>query len=157
MIKGNLVAIFIAPQIGHPMQAVDQVQGIPGRGLQGDHHFRPAGQELERWDPGEEVTLIEAETIESVNTDLDLDIGLGEARRNLVTRGVPLNQLVGRRFNIGDVSLRGIELCEPCAHLAGMTRKEILPALVHRGGLRAQLLSEGVIRIGDVISGNTSG
>jgi MOSC domain-containing protein YiiM len=75
-----------------------------------------------------------------------------ETRRNILTRGVRLNDLVGREFSVGEVRLRGIRLCEPCSHLAGLTGRNVIPAFTHRGGLRAQILSGGTIRVGDGIS-----
>ena len=97
------------------------------------------------------MTLIEIETIEALQREVKLEIGPGDARRQIVTRGVPLNHLVGQEFTVGEVAVRGIRLNEPCAHLASLTDKKILPGLVHRGGLRAQILTEGVIRPGDEI------
>jgi len=75
----------------------------------------------------------------------------GDARRNIVTRGVPLNHLVGKEFTLGGVTLRGVRLCEPCTHLEGLTEKGVLTGLIHRGGLRAQIIKDGTIRVGDAI------
>jgi len=84
--------------------------------------------------------------------DNELAIAPGEARRNVITRGTPLNHLVGREFVVGSVRLRGIRLCEPCSHLEGLTRRGVLAGLIHRGGLRAQILVGGEIRVGDPIT-----
>ena len=83
--------------------------------------------------------------------ELSVDYGLSDSRRNVVTRGVPLNHLVGREFWIGDVKARGLKLCEPCSHLQKLSHEKVLPGLVHRGGLRAQILSEGTIRVGETV------
>jgi MOSC domain-containing protein YiiM len=98
------------------------------------------------------VTLIESEAIDAVNRDYAMRIDPIETRRNILTRGVALNHLVGKEFSVGNVRLRGLELCEPCKHLEGMTRPGVMRALVHRGGLRAQILQGGVVSVGDSIS-----
>jgi MOSC domain-containing protein YiiM len=102
-------------------------------------------------DTGWEITLIEIEALQAIHRDYDVPLNPGESRRNILTQGIPLNHLVGKEFMVGEVSLLGIRLCEPCAHLAGLTQKKVLPALVHRGGLRAKLLTEGIIRRGDSV------
>jgi len=102
--------------------------------------------------PIREVSLIEAETVEALGRDHGLSVEPGETRRNITTRGVPLNHLVGRKFRVGSVTLRGVELCEPCKHLVDVTGKEsLLPTLVHRGGLHAQVVEGGEIRLGDPV------
>jgi MOSC domain-containing protein YiiM len=95
--------------------------------------------------------LIEAEAIEALRQEFKIEFGLGESRRNVVTRGVPLNHLVDREFWIGEVRVRGLRLCEPCSHLQKLSNEKVLPGLVHRGGLRAQILTEGMIRIGESV------
>jgi MOSC domain-containing protein YiiM len=97
------------------------------------------------------VTLIEVEALEALQRDYGVELQPSESRRNIVTRGVALNHLIGREFSVGDVRLRGLELCEPCGHLEGLTRPGVKQGLIHRGGLRAQILSEGVINVGDRI------
>jgi MOSC domain-containing protein YiiM len=95
--------------------------------------------------------LIEAEAIEAFGHEFQIDFDLGASRRNIVTRGVPLNHLVGKEFWIGEVKARGIKLCEPCSHLQRLSHPKVLPGLVHRGGLRAQILTEGTIRVGQTV------
>ena len=102
-------------------------------------------------DPDFELTLIEAEAVEALARDYGLQLEPGNARRNLVTRGVALNHLVGREFKIGDVLIRGIRLCEPCEQLQRVTGKQLIKGLRHRGGLRAQILTEGTIHMGDLV------
>ena len=92
------------------------------------------------------------EALDALQREYGIELAPGEARRNLVTRGVPLNHLVGREFTIGDVKIRGIRLCEPCSHLQALTKRPVIKGLRHRGGLRAQILSEGVIKVGDRVS-----
>jgi len=149
MFEGKVISINITPQAEAPMQSVDEVRAIPGRGLEGDRYFDNKGRapEVKR-----ELTLIEAEAIEAFKSEISVDYGLGDSRRNVVTRGVPLNHLVGKEFWVGEVKARGIMLCEPCSHLQKLTVKQVLPGLVHRAGLRAQILTEGTIRVGATVS-----
>lgn len=133
------------------MQSVSSVEAVVAKGLKGDRKFRnPSHPKKDT--PDREVTLIESEAIDAVNRDYALRIDPIETRRNILTRGVALNHLVGREFTVGPVRMRGIMLCEPCTHLEALTRKGVMRALVHRGGLRAQVLDGGTIRVGDPIS-----
>ena len=149
MFEGTVISINIAPEAEAQMESVAEVRAIPGRGLAGDRYFDNKGRtpQVDR-----ELTLIEAEAVEAMKRELNVDYGLGDSRRNVVTRGVPLNHLVGKEFWVGEVKALGIKLCEPCAHLQKLTVKQVLPGLVHRGGLRAQILTEGTIRVGAVVS-----
>jgi len=147
--RGNVVSIHIAHRKGAPMVAIPCARVYAGRGIEGDRYFTRTGTYSHRSNPGREVTLIEIETIEALKRDYGIDLNPGDARRNIVTRGVALNQLVGKTFYVGEVMVRGVGLCEPCSHLAELTQKEVLPALVHRGGLRAQVLNDGIVRPGD--------
>lgn len=133
------------------MSAVEKARAIPGKGLEGDRYHSQTGTFSNKPGPAREVTLIEIEALEALKRDYGIELGLGSSRRNLVTRGVPLNHLVGREFRVGEVTLRGIRLCEPCSHLEGLTRPGVIRGLVHRGGLRAQILTEGTICAGDTI------
>jgi len=156
MFTGEVVAIYIASDEGKPTESVSEVRAHKGRGLEGDRYARHEGKFSQKEDPGREVTLIESEAIAALNKDYDFDLGLGGSRRNIVTRGVPLNHLVGQEFQVGETTLRGVKLCEPCGYLEGLTEKGIRNGLVHRGGLNAQIVSEGLIRAGDEISGGAS-
>ena len=150
MFEGTVVSINIASEAEAPMQSVNEVRAVPGHGLEGDRYFAQKGT---FWKPeaSRELTLIEAEAIEALKRELAVDYGLTDSRRNVVTRGVPLNHLVGREFWIGEVKARGLKLCEPCSHLQRLSHEKVLPGLVHRGGLRAQILSEGMIRVGETV------
>ena len=152
MWKGNLVSINITASAGQPMQPVEKIRALPGVGLEGDRYATRQGTYSSQDDGSRQVTLIESEAIEALRSEAGIQLPQAEARRNLVTRGVPLNHLVGRTFRVGEVTLRGIRLCEPCQHLAGLTQAGVLPGLVHRGGLRAEILNEGIIRVGDPIT-----
>lgn len=148
---GEVVSIHIAEKAEAPMQSVDRVRAIPGKGLEGDRYFNAKGTYSDRPGPAREITLIESEAIEAMARDNELTIARGASRRNVTTRGAPLNHLVGQEFDVGHVRLRGIRLCEPCSHLERLTRNGVIAGLVHRGGLRAQILTEGEIRVGDAI------
>jgi len=150
MFEGTVVSINIAPEAEAPMQSVSEARAVPGRGLEGDRYFDQKGT-FSKPLPDRELTLIEAEAIEAMKRELSVDYGLSDSRRNVVTRGVPLNHLVGREFWLGEVKARGLRLCEPCSHLQKLSHEKVLPGLVHRGGLRAQILTEGTIRIGETI------
>ncbi|MGD0417140.1 MAG: MOSC domain-containing protein [Terriglobales bacterium] len=148
---GTVESIYVASAAQGPMQAVGQVVAIPGAGLEGDRYALKLGT-FYKPEPDYELTLIEAEAIEALRRDYQVELAAGDARRNIVTRNVPLNHLVGKEFAIGDVRIRGIRLCEPCDHLQNVTGKPVLKGLLHRGGLRAQILTPGTIRVGDVVS-----
>ena len=157
MFQGTLEAIFIGPMKREPMQRVDSVSAIAGVGLEGDRHATGSGT-FSRGSakPGNphfprdrQVTLIESEAIEAVNRDCELEFEAAQSRRNLLVRGVPLNHLIGKEFVIGEVRIRGLRLCEPCGHLEKLTVSGIEKALLHRGGLRAEILTTGTLRSGD--------
>jgi MOSC domain-containing protein YiiM len=148
---GEVVSIHIADKAEASMRSVDRVRAIPGKGLEGDRYFSARGTYSDRPGPGREVTFIESEAIEAMARDNDITLPPGASRRNVMTRGAPLNHLVGQEFEVGRVRLVGIKLCEPCSHLESLTKKGIIAGLVHRGGLRAKILTEGEIRVGDSI------
>jgi MOSC domain-containing protein YiiM len=152
MFEGKLLAIHIAPQAGQPLQSIEQTRAVPGRGLEGDRYFNGLGNYSDKPGPDREITLIESEALQALLEESGIVLAANETRRNLLTAGVPLNHLVGKQFRVGEVTLRGIRLCEPCNYLAKLTLPQVTPALVHRGGLRAQVVSEGMIRIGDAIT-----
>ena len=149
---GRIESIHIATTAEATMRGVAEIRAIAGVGLEGDRYATRTGSFSAKPKPGRQITLVEAEAIEALERELGLKLAPGETRRNLVTRGVALNHLVGREFQVGAVRLRGHELCEPCGDLARMTGKpQILPGLVHRGGLRAEILEGDLIRVGDPI------
>jgi len=150
MWQGIVDSIYIASDGKAPVHSVDSVKAIPGQGLEGDRYASGKGTFFKPT-PDHELTLIESEAIEALKRDYDVDIIAGGARRNVITRGVPLNHLVGQEFLIGEVRVRGIRLCEPCSHLESLTGKSLIKGLRHRGGLRAQILSAGIFRSGDVV------
>jgi MOSC domain-containing protein YiiM len=151
MNTGTVEFIYIAPAATAPTVAVKEVLAIPGVGLEGDRYALGQGT-FSKPEPDYELTLIEAEAIEALKCDYNVELAPGEARRNLVTRGIALNHLVGRDFQIGEVKAHGIRLCEPCDHLQRLTGRQLIKGLRHRGGLRAQILTQGAIRVGDSLS-----
>jgi MOSC domain-containing protein YiiM len=151
MAAGTIVEVFIAPAAAAPTVSVREARAVAGAGLEGDRYFAHSGTFSKRSTPDHQVTLIESEAIEAARRDCGVEIGPGQSRRNLVTRGVALNHLVGREFTAGGARLRGLRLCEPCGHLERLTKPGIKDALVHRGGLRAEIIAGGVIRPGDAI------
>jgi MOSC domain-containing protein YiiM len=150
MWNGTVDSIHIAPAAKAPTMALEQVEAIPGAGLVGDRYFLKQGTFFKP-EPQHELTLIEAEAIEAALREYKVSLAPGAARRNVVTREVPLNHLVGRDFLLGEVRVHGIRLCEPCSHLEALTGLPMIKALRHRCGLRAQILTQGVIRVGDVV------
>lgn len=140
--------IFIAEKsLGKQLQ-VDKINLITGKGIVGDRNFNKA-----KW-PGQNITFIEMEEIEAFNNNYQQRIQLADTRRNVITQGIRLNDLVGKEFLIGDVRFKGVELCEPCAILGKLlsndtlTKKEVVKAFTHKSGLRADVLSDGEIQSG---------
>jgi hypothetical protein len=142
--SGVVAALLVAPEAEAPVVPVDSAVAIAGRGLEGDRYAAGRGT-FSGPGRGYELTLVEAETL------AELDISWRQARRNVVIRGTSLNPLVGRRFRVGGVECVGRRLAEPCAHLERLSGSGLLRPLVHRGGLRADILLSGTIRLGDEV------
>jgi len=137
--------IHIADTRGGPVRALASVEALPGIGLSGDRNATQHNAD------SCDLTLIEAEAVEGLAAS-GITLDPGESRRNLTTRGVRLNDLVGKEFWIGEVLALGVELCEPCTHLVALTGKPLIKPLAHRAGLRADLLASGRISVGDRIA-----
>jgi MOSC domain-containing protein YiiM len=137
----TVVAIHIGPVSSGPLEAVTSARAFAGKGLDGDRNFSPSGVAA-----GEALTLVEEEAVE------DVGLPAGATRRQLTVRGVRLSDLVGKRFKVGEVECLGVELCEPCLHLQELTRPGLIKDLAHRGGLRADILSDGTISVGDAVT-----
>ena len=144
---GTVETLSVAPSAGEPAQIVPEVRALAGKGLEGDRHVDGAGT-FPSGVPGSALTLIEAEVCESFDPPLQPS----EHRRNVVTRGIDLNGLVGYEFTVGEVRCRGMRLCEPCTVVQRYAGRPVLRALVHRGGLRADILADGVVRVGDPVA-----
>lgn len=149
--SGTIVAIHLAPTAGEPMVSVTTATAIAGAGLEGDRYALGTGH----WSPirraGDQLTLIEDEEVESIAAQHGLDLPRGATRRNLTTRGIRLDGLIGRHFRIGQVTCRAVRRCEPCTYLDGLLDQRALEALVHRAGIRVEILSGGPISIGDAV------
>jgi len=146
---GKVISIQIAPDGGAALASVEKVNAVAGQGLEGDRYFLRKGTYSKKHKPSREATFIEAEALEGLGREYELELSSLESRRNITTRGVALNHLVGKTFRVGGAVFKGLELCEPCGHLEQMTGRQVRAGLVHRGGLRAEILESGLISIGD--------
>jgi len=145
---GRVEAINIAADLEGECRSVEVVEALAGQGLLGDRYFADAPREQGE---GRDITLIQAEALEGLQDEHGIELSGAESRRNVLTRGIDLNALVGRRFSVGEAECVGIELCEPCNHLQKMTQPGVLRGLVHRGGLRADVVRGGRIAVGDAV------
>ena len=143
---GKLLAIIIGATLEGTLHSVDSARAVPGSGLEGDRYFNPSNSE-----PGRDLTLIEFESLQALEAETGIHLELNQQRRNLVTQGVRLNPLIGRTFRIGEVTARGVRLCNPCQHLEDLTQPGVLVGLIERAGLRADILTQGTIHAGDSI------
>lgn len=139
---GRVEAIFVSAEHGELPRPVESVRAIAGKGLEGNRYF-------DEGKPATELTLIEAEALEALEAEHGIELDGASSRRNVLTRGVRLNDLVGKRFRVGELECRGVELCEPCSHLEQMTKPGVITGLVHRAGLNAEILRGGELRPGD--------
>lgn len=143
---GTVEGIHVTPERAGRCEPVARANVVAGHGIEGDRHFG----EHERGS-GKDLTLIAAESLETLEREHDIALEPGESRRQVTTRGVDVNALVGRRFTVGSVEAVGIELCEPCNHLASLTEPGVLRGLVHRAGINADVISGGEIAVGDAV------
>ena len=144
-VEGRVEGIFITLEHGEVPVGVESVRALAGRGLEGNRYF------FDEAPPGNALTLIAAEAVEAMEAEHGISLEAAATRRNVLTRGIDVNALVGRRFRIGKVECHGVELCEPCAHLESMTKVGVIKGLVHRGGLNADILTDGEIIVGDTV------
>jgi MOSC domain-containing protein YiiM len=143
---GKVEHIHVAPRKAAPVEPVESVNVLAGRGVEGDRKF---GEHI-RGD-GKDLTLIPAESLEMLEAEHGIALQPGESRRQVTTRGIDVHELVGRRFTVGTVEAVGIELCEPCSHLEKLTQKGVMRGLVHRAGINADVVSDGRIALGDEV------
>jgi MOSC domain-containing protein YiiM len=144
-VPGRVEGIFIGPKYELP-EPVQSVRALAGRGLEGNRYFFDGDAP-----PGRALTLVAAEALADGAAESGIELEAGESRRNVLTRGIDLNALVGERFRVGDVECLGVELCEPCTTLEKLTRPGVIKAYVHRAGLNADILTDGEISVGDVV------
>ena len=149
MEPGSVVLISIAQAGGEAISSLDEVRAVAGQGLEGDRYQFGTGSFSQKPGTGRQVTLIEAEALDDVARICGEQMAYGASRRNIVTRGVALNDLMNREFQVGDVRLRGVRLCDPCS--VAFPDADVKRALENRGGLRADILSDGLIRVGDAV------
>ena len=129
-----------------PITEMNSIKVLANQGIEGDRHFS------EYNDPYNQLSLIESENIDYYNIKYGLNIPYIDFRRNVVTKGVKLNDLVGKRFFVGDVELEGIDLCRPCRHLCEVLNQDnIIKEFLRRGGIRCQILSSSTLTVGDKI------
>ena len=144
MDEGRVEGIFIGPKYELP-GSVERVRAVAGRGLEGNRYF------FDNAPPGRALTLIAAEALEAYEAENGRELTAAESRRNVLTRGIDLNALVGKRFRVGEVECLGVELCEPCTSLEALTHPGVVKGMVHRAGLNADVLNDGMIAVGDPV------
>jgi MOSC domain-containing protein YiiM len=146
--SGRVAAIFLSPEHGELPEPVERVNAHAGRGLEGNRYYWADGAAP----AGCAITLIASEAVEAVASEGDVFVEPAATRRNVLTSGIDVNELVGKRFRIGNVECEGVQLCEPCTTLESMTQPGVIKAFVHRAGLNADILSDGEISIGDPVA-----
>jgi MOSC domain-containing protein YiiM len=151
MKPGSVLSIQIAPNGTDKLRKIEQVNAIEGMGLEGDRYYNRTGTYSDKHDESREATFIESESLDALAKDYNIELEGTESRRNISTKGVALNHLVGKEFKVGEAVFRGVRLCEPCTHLEEVSGKPARKGLIHRGGLRAQIVKSGLIRVGDEI------
>jgi MOSC domain-containing protein YiiM len=147
-VSGQVAAIFVAAERGELPAPVERVRAYAGCGLEGNRYYWAEGDAPS----GRAVTLIAAEAVDAVASEGLVSVEAAATRRNVLTQGIDVNELVGKRFRIGDVECEGVELCEPCTHLESMTQPGMVKAFVHRAGLNADILTDGEISVGDPVA-----
>ncbi len=153
MSQGIVVAIFTTPESGEPMIPVDSVLAVENRGIIGDRYYTMSGHfSKSEIEPDQEITLVEHEAFKELNKNHQIQLQYAECRRNIITQNIDLNALVGQTFQVGQTTLRGMRLCEPCAYLSKMTgHSNLVKQWLHRAGLRAHIQKGGRISKGDTV------
>ncbi|MBL4638847.1 MAG: MOSC domain-containing protein [Proteobacteria bacterium] len=151
--EGSVKDILTAEKSGIDLQSNTSVELFAGKGIVGDRYYSAQGtfsQALEG-EPDFEITLIEQEQIDAFNQQTGFNYAAADFRRNIVTTGIDLNELEGKEFTVGNVRLKGIRLCEPCAYLSSLLGPEVLEHMLHKAGLRAQILTDGILHVSDKV------
>jgi MOSC domain-containing protein YiiM len=150
--SGSVVSIHVGAEKAEAMSTTTSAELVAGKGVAGDRYFNQRGTYSKKHGPDREVTLIEEEALIAAERDYGVVVTGADTRRNIVTRGVALNHLVGKTFKLGAATLEGIKLCEPCGHLAKLLANDrVREALVHRGGLRCRVVDGAVVKVGDAV------
>lgn len=144
--EGRVVAIYIAPREGAPVEPRQAVRAVPGRGLEGDRYFDRAQRKA-----GQDITVIAAEDLAAASAEHGLDLGPGDHRRNVIVEGVDLCAAVGGRLRLGEVEVEVVKLNQPCRYLQELAGKPVLKALIDRAGIRGNILTQGTIAVGDAV------
>ena len=143
----EVIKLGITANNNQPIKEVNSIEVLANKGIVGDRHFHDFN------DPYNQLSLIESENIDEYNIKFGLDIPYIDFRRNVVTKGIQLNELIGKKLKVGNVELEGIELCRPCKHLTEMLdQKNVIKEFMRKGGLRCQILSSAKISTGDKIN-----
>jgi len=155
--KGSIFKIYISESAGSEIKSISSATLIAGKGIENDRYFQGKGtfSELLKNNPAVELTLIEKEEIDRFNHEHKQNHQYGDLRRNIVTVNFRLNDYVGKEFSIGSIKLKGIRLCEPCQHLSDTVNPLVLPHLLGVGGLRAQIVTGGIINLEDTVTSIT--
>ena len=150
---GSVVALFTVDRRAAPMKKVEQLSAIPGRGIEGDRYFLGTGTYSKSPQPGRQVTLIKSEILESLKDKFGITVKPEESRRNVLTRGIEINDLIGAEFFVGTVRLRAHRITQPCLYLEKLLDQPgLYKELWDNGGISCEILSDGVIKEGDIIS-----
>lgn len=148
---GSVVDIIIGSEELGPVHSVGEVEAVAGLGLKGDRYYERERKSTKDHDPSVEITLVELEGIEAAREESGLDITIEDLRRNIVTTGIDLDPLVGRRFYLGDALVEALDLNPPCRRLARIAGKPLLKPLIGKAGIRGRVVEGGVIKKGDAI------
>jgi MOSC domain-containing protein YiiM len=149
--QGRIIAIHVHGEAGATPRAIEVARLVAGKGIEGDVNFEAAEKDPSPKRADGALTLIETEAIEAAGRDCAVHLSAADSRRNVLTEGIALNHLVGKEFRVGTAVCHGVELCEPCGYLEKMTQKGVVQAFLHRGGLRARIVRDGVARPGDSV------
>lgn len=152
MWQGTLLHIHVATAASKPMQHLERAHLVAGVGIEGDRYAARTGTYSPKHHVDRQITLIEAETLDALARDFGIHFSPAEHRRNLTTRGVPLNHLVGRYFRVGECVLFGGRLNVPCRYLEDLVGKKVFKPLLNRSGLNCRIVVGGVLRAGDPVN-----
>jgi len=150
---GVIAHLHIAARAFLPMRSMEAIELVAGKGIVGDRYMLGIEQGFysEKPEPGRQITLFEEEALDCIRRDYGIEMTPEEHRRNVTTRGVPLNHLVGRQFRLGECLLEATRLSVPCRHIEAILEKPVFAPMIHRSGLNCRILRGGTVRVGDPI------